>query len=76
MPNYKVLIVENNGVELEFQEELALSASNVSASTVNGLTSDSVQGQLDELAAAPGGAAAIQYTVGFASERTVNSKSI
>ena len=51
MPNYKVLISEKDNVELEFQEELQLNADNVEASLSNGLASDSVQGQLDELAA-------------------------
>ena len=52
MPNYKVLIGEKDGTELDFPEELAHTASNVSASTANGLASDHVQGQLDELATA------------------------
>ena len=55
MPDYKVSILEDSGTELGVPTELPLTATNVSATTGNGLTSDNVQGQLDELAAAPGG---------------------
>jgi hypothetical protein len=51
MPNFKVALLEQDGVELHMQTELQLTASNVSAVTTNGLTSDETQGQLDELAA-------------------------
>jgi len=62
MPNYKVAILEKNGIELSLQEELQLTASNVSATTVNGLISDEVQGQLDELAALGGAIFGTNYS--------------
>lgn len=54
MPDYKVSILQDGGTELSVPTELSLSASNVSATTGNGLTSDNVQGQLDELASGGG----------------------
>lgn len=53
----KVKITERNGVELEFDEELELSASNVTFNnSSNGFSSDNVQGAIEEsgASASPG----------------------
>jgi hypothetical protein len=48
----KILIVEKNGVELEFREELELDADKVFFdNTTNGFTSDTAQGAIEEIGA-------------------------
>ena len=50
--NTKVLIYEKDGIELEFQEELDLSAENVTFdNAINGFDSDNVQEAIEEIGA-------------------------
>lgn len=65
MPDYKVLISEENGQELEYQKELQLHASNVSATPFGSLISDNVEGQLQE--AGSGGGSGVSQTCVYGS---------
>lgn len=66
----KVLIVEKNGVELEFREELALEAQNVVFdNSSNGFASDDLQGAVEEI----GASASPGFSFGRSGNVSVNS---
>lgn len=68
----KVLVVEQNGVEIEYHEEIDLSAVNTEFdNSVNGFVSDDVQGAIEELSNQVGVSASPGFTWGRASN--VNS---
>ena len=68
----KVIIVEKNGIELEFQEELELKAANVTYdNTTSGLVATDVKAGIDEISTTVATSASPGYSFGKASN--VNS---
>lgn len=68
----KVLVVEQNGVEIEYHEEIDLNAVNTEFdNTTNGFVADDVQGAIEELSNQVGVSASPGFTWGRASN--VNS---
>ena len=72
--NVKVVIYEKNGVELEFQEELELSAENVTFDpTATDFISDNVQGVIEELEDKVGVSASPGFSWGRSGNLSLNT---